>query len=66
VGSSRESEGLGGYLRSKVDDLKVSIREEIATVPEEMLVNVMQNFQEGLRACVRQGGHHISDIIFRN
>ena len=40
---------LWGYLKSKVyvrkprtvDDLKVSIREEIATVPKEMLVNVM-------------------------
>ena len=43
---------LWGYLKSKVyvrkprtvDDLKVSIREEIATVPQEMLVNVMQNW----------------------
>jgi len=49
-----------------VDDLKVSIREEIATVPQEMLVNVMQNFEERLRTCVRQKGHHLSDIIFCN
>ena len=64
---------LWGYLKSRVyvrkprtvDDLKVSIREEIATVPQEMLVNVMQNFEERLRTCVRQG-RHISDIIFRN
>ena len=42
---------LSGYLKSKVfvrkprtvDDLKVSIRGEIATVPQEMLINVMQN-----------------------
>ena len=65
---------LWGYLKSKVyvrkprtvDDLKVSIREEIATVPKEMLVNVMQNFEESLRTCVRQEGRHLSDIIFRN
>ena len=46
---------LWGYLKSKVyvrkprtvDDLKVSIRQEIATVPQEMLVNVMQNFEGG-------------------
>ena len=65
---------LWGYLKSKVyvrkphivDDLKVSIREEIATVPKEMLVNVMQNFEERLRTCVRQEGRHLSDIIFRN
>ena len=44
---------LWGYLKSKVyvrkprtvDDLKVSIREEIATVPQEILVNVRQNFR---------------------
>ena len=65
---------LWGYLTSKVyvrkprtvDDLKVSIREEIATVPQEMLVNVMQNFEERFRKCVRQEGRHLSDIIFRN
>jgi hypothetical protein len=45
---------LWGYLKSKVyvrkprsvDDLKFSIREEIATVSQEMLVNVMHNFEE--------------------
>ena len=65
---------LWDYLKSKVyvrkprtvDDLKVSIREEIATVPQEMLVNVMRNFEERLRTCVRQEGRHLSDIIFHN
>jgi len=65
---------LWGYLKSKVyvrkprtvDDLKVSIREEIATVPQEMLVNVMHNFEEKLRPSVRQEGGDLSDIIFRN
>ena len=64
---------LWGYLKSKVyvrkprtvDDLKVSIREEIATVPQEMLVNVTQNFEERLRTRVRQEGRHLSNIIFR-
>ena len=63
-----------GYLKSKVyvrkprtvDDLKVSISEEIATVPQEMLVNMIQSFEERLRTCVRQEGRHLSDIIFRN
>ena len=53
---------LRGYLKSKayvlkprtVDDLKVSIREEIATVPQKKLENVMQNFEERLRTCVRK------------
>jgi len=74
MGSSRESFFLWGYLKSKVcvrkprtvDNLKVSIRKEIATVPQEMLVNVMQNFEERLQMCVRQEGRHLSDIIFRN
>jgi len=65
---------FGGYLRSKVyvrkprtiDDLKVSIREEIAIVPQEMLVNVLQKFEVRLRTCLRQEGRHLSDIIFRN
>jgi len=65
---------LWGYLRSKVyvrkprtvDHLKVSIREEIANVLQEMLVNVMKNFEERLRTCVRQEGRHLSDIIFLN
>ena len=47
-------------------DLKVSIREEIATMSQEMLVNMMQNFEERLQTCVRQEGHHLSDIIFRH
>jgi len=78
MGSSRESDGLSfflwGYLKSKVyvrkpptvDDLKVSIRDEIATVPQEILVNVIQNFEERLRKCVRQEGRHLSDKNFRN
>jgi len=65
---------LWGYLKSKVyvrkprtvDELKVSIREEIAIVPQEMLVNVMQTFEERLQTCVRQEGRHLFDIIFRN
>ena len=74
MGRSQESFFLWGYLKSNVyvrkprtvDDLKVPIREVISTVPQEMLVNIMQNFEEGLRTSVRQEGRHLSDIIFRN
>ena len=56
----------GSRLKPRtVYELKVSIREDIATLPREMLVNVMHNFEERLRTCVRQG-RHISDTIFRN
>ena len=65
---------LWGYLKSKVyvrkprkvDVLKVPIHEKIATVPQEMLVNVMQYFEERLWTCVWQEGHHLANIIFRN
>jgi len=74
IGSSWESFFLWDYPKSKVyvrkprtvNDLKVSIREEITTVPQEMLVNVMQNFEERIRMCVQQEGRHLSDIIFHN
>jgi hypothetical protein len=44
---------LWGYLKSKIyvrkprtfDDLKVFIREEIANVQQDVLVNVLQNFE---------------------
>ena len=56
------------YVRKPraVDDLEVSIRKEIAAVPQGMSVNVMQNCVERFRTCVRQEGRHLSDIIFRN
>ena len=74
VGREKVGDLLWRYLKLKVyvrkprtvDDLNVSIREGIATVPQEMLANVMQNFEERLRTCVRQEGRHLSDIIFRN
>ena len=51
VGRVKVGDLLWGYLKSKVyvrkprtfDDLKVSIREKIATVPQGILVNVIQN-----------------------
>ena len=35
-------------------------------LPQEMLINEMQNFEERLRTWVWQEGRHLSDIIFRN
>jgi hypothetical protein len=65
---------LRGYLKSRVytngprtiEELKLSIRQEIAAVPQKkMLVRAMQDFEERLRMCVRQEGRHLTDIIFR-
>jgi hypothetical protein len=38
----------------KIQELKLSIRQEIAAVPKDMLENVMQNFEERLQMCVQQ------------
>jgi hypothetical protein len=38
---------------------------EIAAVPEEILENAMQNFEERLQMFVQQKGRHLTDIIFR-
>jgi vacuolar-type H+-ATPase subunit E/Vma4 len=64
---------MHGYHKAKVytnrprtiQELKVSIRQEIAAVPEDMLENALQNFEERLQMCVQQEGRHLTDIIFR-
>lgn len=64
---------LWGYLKSKVyinkprniQELKDSIRQEIATVGEEMLGRAMQNFEERLQECVQKEGRHLTDVMFR-
>jgi hypothetical protein len=48
-----------------IEKLKLSIRQEIAAVPQKMLERKMQDFEERLRMCVRQEGRHLTDIIFR-
>jgi len=58
--------GVQAIRGRPIDNLKVTIREEIATVPQKMLVNVTQNFEERLWTCVWQEGRHLFDIIFRN
>jgi len=63
---------LWGYLKSRVytnrsrtiEELKLSIRQETAALPQKMLERAMQDFEERLRMCVRQEGRHLTDIIF--
>jgi hypothetical protein len=47
-----------------IQELKISILQEIAAVPEDMLENAIQNFEERLQMCVQQG-RHLTDITFR-
>jgi hypothetical protein len=48
-----------------IQELKLSIRQEIAAVPEDTLEIAMHNFEEKLQMCVQQEGRHLTDIIFR-
>jgi len=62
---------LWGYLKAEVfkhrprtiEDLKEAIRQEISTIPLDMLAKVMENFRERLHMCVAQG-NHLDDIFF--
>ena len=48
-----------------IEELKLTLRQEIAALPQEMLEREMQDFEERLRMCVRQEGRHLTDIILR-
>jgi len=56
---------LWGYLKRRVytnrthtiKELKLSICQEIAAVPQKMLVLAMQDFEDKPQMCVRQGCH---------
>lgn len=63
---------LWGYLKAKVlkhrpqslDQLK-AIQKEIEGISPNMLVRVMESFQEQLDTCTSRQGHHLNDIIFK-
>jgi hypothetical protein len=64
---------LCGYLRAKVfinrprttDEQKVTIQQEIAAIPTDMVRRAMENFKARLQECVQKGGKHLDDIIFK-
>jgi len=63
---------LWGYLKSRVSiskpktiaELKPKINEEIAAIPGQMTRRVKQNFGLRLKQCLRNGGRHLSDVLF--
>lgn len=63
---------LWGYLKSRaykhkpqnLYELKTAIIEEIAAIPAQILVCVMQDFEKRLELCIQNNGHHLVDIIF--
>jgi len=60
-----------GYLKSRVfiskprtiAELKQSISEEIAAIPEQMTRRVIENLEVRLKQCLRNGGRHLSDAL---
>lgn len=65
---------LWGYLKSRVyttrprtlDELKQRIQDEIRGIPAEMLQRAMGNLNSRLEECIRTGGRHLQDVIFRH
>ena len=64
---------LWGYLKSLVyvdrprtiAHLKNNIRDAIANIPIDMLQRVDTNFKNRLHQCIRNGGRHLPDVIFK-
>jgi len=48
-----------------IDQLKVSIRQTISEIPQEMTRKVMENFSNRLQQCIAAQGHHLEDVIFK-
>jgi hypothetical protein len=62
-----------GYLKSKffiskpttIEELKQRIKEEVAAIPEQMTRRVMENRRGRLEQCLRDGGRHLSDVLYK-
>ena len=62
---------LCGYIKSRIfiskprtiEELKQSITEEIAAIPEQMTRRVMENLGVRLKQCLRKGGRHVGDVL---
>ena len=65
---------LWGYLKNRVyttrpralDELKQRIQEEIRGTPAEMLQRAMGKLNGKLKECIRRGGRHLQDVVFRH
>ena len=65
---------LWGYLKNRVyttrprtlAELKQRIQEEIRGIPAEMLQRAMGKLNGRLKECIRRGGRHLQDIIFKH
>ena len=48
------------------EELEQSIKEEIAAIPEDMTRRVMESLGVRLKQCLRKGGRHLSDVLFKS
>jgi len=49
-----------------LDELKQRIQDKIRGIPAEMLQQAMGNLNGRLKECIRTGGRHLQDVIFRH
>jgi hypothetical protein len=47
-----------------MEELKQRIKEEIATIPEQMTRRVMENRRGRLEQCLRNGGRHVGNVLY--
>jgi hypothetical protein len=48
-----------------IKDLKQRIQDETSAISEEVTQGVIRNLRGRLKECVRNGGRHLSDVIFK-
>ena len=49
-----------------IEQLKETIRQEVAAIPPAMTRKGMDNFRERLQEFVINNGRHLSDVIFKS
>jgi hypothetical protein len=45
--------------------LKEAITQEVAAIPPEMTLRVMEKYRERLNQCTGNEGRHLSDVVFK-
>ena len=48
-----------------LEALKEAIRQEVAAITPEMILKVMDNYQERLHQCINIQGRHLSDVLLK-
>ncbi|KAJ8887602.1 hypothetical protein PR048_013819, partial [Dryococelus australis] len=48
-----------------LDELKAAITHEVATIALDITCRVIDNHRERLNMCIKNGGRHLTDVIFK-